>query len=91
MSRGRHTDGARSPDADGGIIGEPLQQNGVINYDAGPLFLCMGMTDAKYVTTTEVYPDSPLVDDENCTQAQVAAVCGGLDYLVASMPVPSSL
>lgn len=70
------------PDPDGKIIGDPLQQHGVIEYDAGSLFLCMGMTDAPYVTTTEVYPDSPKVDAETCTQAQVAAVCGGLDYLV---------
>ena len=34
-----------------------------------------------YVATTEVYPDSPLVDDENCILAQVAAVTGGLDYI----------
>ncbi|MDX1460632.1 MAG: M14 family metallocarboxypeptidase [Xanthomonadales bacterium] len=67
--------------ADGCIIGEPLQQHGVIEYDADRLYLCMGMTDAPYVTTTEVYPDSPRVDDEICARAQVAAVCGGLDHL----------
>ncbi len=62
------------------LIGVPLSQFGVINYEARPLGLCMGMTDAKYVTTTEVYPDSPLVDDENCILAQVAAVTGAIDY-----------
>jgi hypothetical protein len=41
----------------------------------------MGMTDAPFVTTTEVYPDSPKVNDENCINAQVAAVAGGLDYI----------
>ena len=41
----------------------------------------MGFTDADYVTTTEVYPDSPKVDDEDCINAQVAAVTGGLDYI----------
>jgi hypothetical protein len=70
------------PDPDGKVIGEALQQHGVIEYDAASLFLCMGMTRAPYVTTTEVYPDSPRVDDETCTRAQVAAVCGGLDWLV---------
>jgi len=29
-----------------------------------------------------VYPDSPRVDDENCMMAQVAAVVGGLEYLL---------
>jgi hypothetical protein len=45
------------------------------------LGLCAGMTAAPYRTTTEVYPDSPQVDDENCILAQVAAVCAGLEYL----------
>ncbi|MEP5766663.1 MAG: M14 family metallocarboxypeptidase [Halieaceae bacterium] len=70
-----------APPVDGRIIGEPLEQHGVINYDAGPLGLCMGVTEASFVTTTEVYPDSPLVTDENCVDAQVAAISGGLDYL----------
>lgn len=70
-------------DASGCLIGAPLAQPGVINYDMGGLGLCAGMTGAPYRTTTEVYPDSPAVDDENCIQAQVAAVCGGLDFLIA--------
>lgn len=70
------------PDADGNIIGETLQQWGVINYAARKLGLCMGFTNAGYVTTTEVYPDSPLVNDEDCINAQVAAVTGGLDYII---------
>ncbi len=70
------------PDSDGKIIGESLEQWGVINYAARPLGLCMGVTDAPYVTTTEVYPDSPEVDDEICINAQVAAVTGGLEYIM---------
>jgi len=69
------------PDPDGKIIGETLQQQGVINYAARKLGLCMGFTGASYVTTTEVYPDSPKVTDEDCINAQVAAVTGGLEYL----------
>lgn len=71
------------PDESGKIIGAPLEQWGVINYTARASGLCMGMTDAAYVTTTEVYPDSPRVDAENCTLAQVAAVVGGLEYVIA--------
>jgi len=70
------------PDPDGRIIGETLQQWGVINYAARALGLCMGFTDASFVTTTEVYPDSPEVDDEDCINAQVAAVTGGLDFII---------
>jgi hypothetical protein len=71
------------PDESGKIIGAPLEQWGVINYPARTLGLCMGMTDAAFVTTTEVYPDSPRVDAENCILAQVAAVTGGLQYVMA--------
>lgn len=63
------------------LIGTPLAQFGVINYAARSLGLCMGLTDAPYVTTTEVYPDSPLVNDENCIQAQVMVIKAALDYL----------
>jgi hypothetical protein len=55
----------------------------VINYPIKGLGLCAGFTEAPFVTTTEVYPDSPKVDDENCIMAQVAAVKGALDYLKA--------
>lgn len=68
-------------DPDGSIIGETLEDHGVISYAAAQLGLCMGATDAKFVTTTEVYPDSPKVDDENCIEAQVAAVEGALGYV----------
>lgn len=65
------------------LIGEPIAQLGVINYPGRELGLCMGLTDAPYVTTTEVYPDSPRVDDENCIVAQVAVITGALDYFLA--------
>ena len=69
------------PDSDGKMIGETLEQWGVINYAAKALGLCMGVTNAACVTTTEVYPDSPKADDTTCIDAQVALVTGGLDYL----------
>jgi len=64
------------------LIGVQLEQFGVINYATKALGLCAGLSDAKYVTTTEVYPDSPKVDEENCIIAQVAAITGGLDYIL---------
>ena len=73
------------PDENGNIIGEALQQHGVINYATKALGLCAGLTDAPFVTTTEVYPDSPKSDDENCILAQVAAVTSGLDYVIAQL------
>lgn len=68
-------------DEQGRLIGEPITQFGVINYATKALGLCSGFSDARYNTTTEVYPDSPLVDDENCIQAQVMAVSSALDYI----------
>ncbi|WP_448214252.1 M14 family metallopeptidase [Colwellia sp. MEBiC06753] len=72
-------------DENGKIIGAPLEQFGVINYPCKQLGLCAGLTDGVYVTTTEVYPDSPKSDDENCILAQVAAVVGGLEYIKSQL------
>lgn len=64
------------------LIGVDIEQLGVINYPMKRLGLCGGMTDSQYSTTTEVYPDSPKVDDDNCNQAQVAAVVSALNYVL---------
>ena len=69
-------------DDSGRLIGIPLAQPGVINYQVASLGLCAGMTNARFRTTTEVYPDSARVDDENCVLAQIAAVRGGLDFIL---------
>ncbi|MCB9678148.1 MAG: M14 family metallocarboxypeptidase [Alphaproteobacteria bacterium] len=70
-------------DPDGRLIGVPLQQRGVIEYDARGLGLCTGMTDAPYTATTEVYPDSPRTDPETCVRAQVAAVRAAVEAVLA--------
>ena len=71
-------------DADdrGQLIGADIVAPGVIEYSATPLGLCMGLTGAPYVTTTEVYPDSPRTTPKQCVMAQVAAITGGLDSLI---------
>lgn len=73
-------------DSKGRLIGVPIEQEGVINYDARGLYLCMGFTDADLRTTTEVYPDSPRTSHEECIRAQVAAVRGGLDFCLSQVP-----
>ena len=70
-------------DENGCLIGEKLAQFGVVNYPKRSLGLCGGMTDAKFVTTTEVYPDSPKASPEQCNAAQVAVICAGVDYALA--------
>lgn len=72
-------------DDKGEIIGSPVVQFGVINYPMVKLGLCGGVTNCTYGTTTEVYPDSPKVTDEECNDAQVAAVVGGLDHVLAQL------
>ena len=68
-------------DENGKIIGDKVEQEGVINYPVKKIFLCAGSTNAEFVTTTEVYPDSPRVTTEICIAAQVAAIKGGLDHI----------
>ncbi|MFG1481504.1 M14 family metallocarboxypeptidase [Halobacteriovorax sp. HFRX-2_2] len=70
-------------DESGKIIGSAVEQEGVINYALKKLHLCASFSNAKFCTTTEVYPDSPKVTDEDCVNAQVAAIVGGLDYLIS--------
>lgn len=60
-----------------------MAHRAVIGVPAKMLGICSGFTDAPYVTTTEVYPDSATVTAEECTMAQVAAVTSGLDYLLS--------
>jgi hypothetical protein len=67
-------------DAAGNIIGSPVVAPGVILYAFKELGLCAGLTNARYTTTTEVYPDSPRATPEQCIEAQVAAVRGALDF-----------
>jgi len=69
-------------DSEGRIIGELITQEGVINYPVKKVSLCTSFSNARYNTTTEVYPDSDKVNDEDCVLAQVAAVVGGLNYLL---------
>ena len=69
------------PDEAGNIIGVPMAQRGVINYPG--VGLCGNHTSATFVTTTEVYPDSPKCSAEQCNQAQAAVICAGIEYAVA--------
>ena len=70
-------------DSDGQIIGSPVVAPGVINYAFKRLGLCAGVTNARYTTTTEVYPDSPRATPEQCNVAQAAAVCAAIDFMLA--------
>lgn len=70
-------------DSKGEIIGSPVVAPGVILYAFRQLGLCAGITDARYTTTTEVYPDSPRATPEQCIAAQVTAVCAAIDFALA--------
>jgi hypothetical protein len=64
----------------GELIGSPVAARGVIQYPLAQLGLCTSMTNARFRTTTEVYPDSDQVTPEQCNAAQDAAVCAAIDY-----------
>lgn len=70
-------------DARGEIIGSPIVSPGVINYPVKKLGLCTGLTNARYTSTTEVYPDSPRATPEQCNEAQVAAVLAAIEFVLA--------
>merc|ERR1719416_59523 len=71
-------------DADGKILGLPTTQEGVVVSD--PVGKGKGVANAIFATTTEVYPDSKSkpVTGEQCNRAQVAAIVGGLEYILAN-------
>ena len=53
----------------------------IIQTAAKELGLYPGFSNRLFCATTEAYPGSPKVDDENCVHAQVAAICSGLGYV----------
>jgi hypothetical protein len=67
-------------DANNRIIGSDVVAPGVIRYAMCELGLCGGITGARYVTTTEVYPDSPRATAQQCNDAQEAAVCAAIEF-----------
>ncbi|WP_109125480.1 M14 family metallocarboxypeptidase [Dyella sp. C11] len=71
------------PDAKSEIIGAPLLLPGVIKFPVRQWSLCAGITNARYATTTEVYPDSPRTTPQECNDAQVAAIRAAMDYALA--------
>jgi hypothetical protein len=71
-------------DDKGQLLGDPVTQEGVVVFPVRSLFLCSSVTSAPFATTTEVYPDSPKTNDDECNRAQVACIVGGLDYVLAA-------
>ena len=69
-------------DAKGQIIGSAMVAPGVIQYALKKLGLCAGVTEAKFRTTTEVYPDSPRTNPQACNVAQTTAVCAAIDFVL---------
>jgi hypothetical protein len=70
-------------DAKGEIIGSTVVAEGVILYPFRKLGLCAGLTDARYTSTTEVYPDSPRATPAQCNAAQVTAVRAAIEHALA--------
>ena len=64
-----------------------MTQEGELRAPVHAIHLCASVTGARFVTTTEVYPDStvPGVTDQQCNDAQVAVVVAALDYLIENV------
>ncbi|KAL3781886.1 hypothetical protein ACHAWO_010048 [Cyclotella atomus] len=71
-------------DEDNTLIGEPVVSPGVLLVPKKNLGLCAGgaVPDAKFIVTTEVYPDSARTNPEECIVAQVETVCAAFDYIL---------
>ena len=74
-----------APDQNGQLIGSDVISPGVIEYAVRELGLCTGISDARYTTITEVYPDSPRASPEQCNAAQVTAVCTAVEFALESL------
>lgn len=83
--------GIAAPDDRGAIIGQPVIADGVIAYPLADLGLCTSITQASFVTTTEIYPDAPSTTLNICVEAQVTAICAALDYALAHRPGAATL
>jgi hypothetical protein len=68
-------------DPDSKILGDDTINDGFMSCDSDKEKLCMSFTKAKYATTTEVYPDSPKTNPEECIVAQVVAITSALNYI----------
>jgi len=84
MAAGAPVPHSAPPDARGETSGPPVGAKGVIDYQVRSLGLCTGITDARYTTITEVYPDSPKATPQQCNDAQVAAVVAAIDYALTN-------
>jgi hypothetical protein len=73
-------------DVKGELLGKPLVQHGVIQSFKRQQGICSGWTEACYVTTTEVYPDSPRLTPQLCIEVQLAALCAGFDFVLHTEP-----
>ncbi len=78
-----HVTNIAPADAKGEIIGSPVMAHGVIEYPFSELGLCPSITNARFKTTTEVYPDSPRATPKICIRAQVTAVRAALEFALA--------
>ena len=69
-------------DVEGKILGKPAVSHGVIYYPMRELGLSGTLTNARFHTTTEVYPDGDWMTPEESVEGQLAAIRGGLDYVI---------
>ena len=71
-------------DERGEIVGAPALADGIAQSSSKTHGFCSGITDAKFRATSEIYPDGPRADGEQCIRAQVTAVRAAIDFALAN-------
>lgn len=70
-------------DEHGEIVGAAALADGIAMSASKTHGFCSGLTDAMFRATTEIYPDGPRADGDQCIRAQVTAVRTAIDYALA--------
>lgn len=73
------------PDKKKRIIGLPQYDEGTILLDVKEYGVCASLSNAKYTITTEVYPNSKKTNPNECIKAQVAAIQGGIEWMIENL------
>jgi hypothetical protein len=74
-------------DENGEICGDKVVDTGIALFDGRSIGLCGSHTEARFAVTTEVYPDSPKTNPDECNRAQVACIDTGLRFAIAAATV----
>lgn len=71
-------------DKRGEIVGAAALADGIAHSSSKIHGFCSGITNAMFTATSEIYPDGPRADGEQCIRAQVTAARTAIDFALAN-------